>query len=67
MQFLMLRIACAFTNYVSLAVENSYPFKTDRLWGNGLGSKKSKEGAYAKWENFCSLSVKICESFLRRL
>lgn len=67
MQFLMLRTACVFTNYVSSTVENSYPFRTDSLWGNGLGNKKSKEGAYAKWENYCSLSVKICESLLRRL
>lgn len=42
MQFLMLRIACAFTNYVSSAVENSYPSRTNRLWAMDLGTKNQK-------------------------
>lgn len=49
----MLRIASAFTNYVSAAVENKYLFRTDRLWNNGFENKESKEEAYAKWENYC--------------
>lgn len=53
----MLRIASAFTNYVSTAVENKYLFRTDRLWNNGFENKESKEGAYAKWEKYCYVSI----------
>lgn len=52
----MLRIA-SFTNYVSAAVENKYLFRTDRIWNNGFGNKESEEGTYAKWENYCSVSI----------
>lgn len=43
MQFLLLGIAPAFTNYVSAAAENSDLFRIDRIWGRGLGNKMSKK------------------------
>jgi hypothetical protein len=29
----------------------------DPIWGNRFGNKESKQGAYAKWENYCSISI----------
>lgn len=53
----MLKIASSFTNYVSEAAENKYLFKLDRIWDNGFWEQKSNEEAYAKWENYCSVSI----------
>lgn len=47
----------SFTNYVSAAIEKKYLFRTDRIRNNGFGNKESKEGAYAKWENYCKVSI----------
>lgn len=64
----MLRIAPAFTNYVSATVENKYLFRTGKIWDSGFGNRKSKEGAYTKWENHCSVLIrKICERLLIRI
>lgn len=43
MQFLMLRIACAFTNYVSSAAENSYPIQNRQTMGQWTWEQKNQK------------------------